>query len=162
MDDKLFNFKYFSTTFLAVLGYLLMRVALTSYFELPAGGQYLGEFVSTIYENIKYQGFRLWTGFEGFVGMIIFAFVTLLKSKKYNILLLLVLASIGSITVAFFAHDGNRGFSYSVVLLFICLYLSNYFFLKKELLYLMISIFIISLLFPMANHLRFPGGYTIM
>lgn len=162
LKDKFFNVKYLLVIFLAILTYFLLRIFLTKYFALPNGQQYGGEFISTIYENIKYQGFRYWTSFEGFIGMIMLVFFVLFQSKKYKILLLLVLASFACITVSFFAHDGNRGFSYSVVLLFICLYLANHFFTKKELLYLMISIFLISLVFPMANRLRFPGGYTIM
>lgn len=162
IENKLFNIKYLVLIGSAIIGYLAIRVFLMNYYELPKDNQYSVEFRSTIYENIKYQGFRLWSGFEGFVGLISLVYLALFLNKKYKVLFLLLLASIASITVAFFAHDGNRGFSFSLILIFICLSIASRYFTKKELLYLMISIFIISLLFPMANRLRFPNGYTIM
>lgn len=161
-QDKFINFKFLFPIIIAIIGYFLGRFLLNKYFSLPSDSKYLKEFVSTIYENIKYQGFRFWTAFEGFTGLIILALTCLFKTKNYKSLLLLILSSIVTIGVAFFAHDGNRGFSYSVVFLFICLFITTHFFTKKESLYLIISVFIISFLFPMANRLRFPGGFTIM
>ncbi len=154
--------KTIGIVFSAVILYLIGRVLLKNMYSLPQETNYYQEFSSTIYENIKYQGFRLWSGFEGFVGLFLLILINILLQKKYAETALLLSASFVSILVAFFAHDGNRGFSYALVFLFICLLQGSYYFTKKELLYLMLSIFGISLLFPMANHLRLPGGYMIM
>ncbi len=160
--SKIIYPKTLLVVFSAVFGYFIGRIVLKNLYSLPQETNYYQEFSSTVYENIKYQGFRLWSGFEGFVGMFLLTFVNLLLLKHYKETLLLIIASAASIIVAFFAHDGNRGFSYALVFLFICLLQSKHYFTKKELYYLCLSIFVISILFPMANHLRFPGGYMIM
>ncbi|MEA5140911.1 hypothetical protein [Arcicella rigui] len=164
LPDKDLKFKI-STQALATaisgIFYLGVRWYLTTSYKLY-DTIYIGEFISTFYENIKMLSLRVWFGFDGMWLLILLGLVILYREKHYFLLTALAGSLIGTIAFAFIAYDVNRGMSYSYLAILLSLMICKKYLSEKELKYLLLICFIVSVLTPTLNKFRVVGGWQFM
>lgn len=161
---KEFNVKFtFQALAVIVSGiiYVGIREYLTVYHHLN-DAIYIGEFITTFEENLKMLSLRIWAGFDGMWILIIMALIILFKEKKYQFLLTLLGSLLISIGFAFIAYDVNRGISYGFIVLLLSLVICKNYLSEKELKYVLIVCFLVSILSPTLNKYRITGGLQLM
>jgi hypothetical protein len=147
--------------FISGVIYVGIRQYLTIHYQLQEG-TYLGEFITTFKENLKMLSLRIWAGFDGMWMLIVMGLIILWREKQYQFLLILLSSLIISISFAFIAYDVNRGISYGFIALLICLGICKNYLSEKELKYVLIVCFLVSILSPTLNKFRIVGGGQLM
>jgi len=150
------NVRWFAV-FISGVIYLGIRQYLTMCYQFQEVA-YLGEFISTFKENLKMLSLRIWTGFDGMWLLIIMALIVLLKEKNYPFLGAFLGSLIASIGFAFIAYDVNRGISYGFIAILLSLVICKKYLSEKELKYVLIVCFLVSILSPTFNKFRTTGG----
>lgn len=164
LPDKEVKFKISIQALATVISgiiYLAIRWYITTSYKLY-DTVYIGEFVSTFYENIKMLSLRFWAGFEGMWLLILLALVILLKEKKYFLLIALAGSLVATVSFAFIAYDVNRGISYGFLAILLSLMICKKYLSEKELKYILLICFIVSVLSPTLNRFRLTGGWQFM
>jgi hypothetical protein len=141
--------------------YVAIRQYLTMYYQLQ-DATYAGEFITTFKENSKMLSLRIWAGFDGMWMLIVMGLIVLRREKQYQFLSILLGSLITSISFAFIAYDVNRGISYGFVVLLISLGICKNYLSEKELKYVLIVCFLVSILSPTLNKFRIVGGGQLM
>ena len=141
--------------------YVGIRQYLTIKYQLQ-DGTYIGEFITTFKENLKMISLRIWAGFDGMWMLIMMGLIVLWKEKKYQFFSILLGSLIISISFAFIAYDVNRGISYGFIALLISLGICKNYLSEKELKYILIVCFLVSILSPTLNKFRMVGGGQLM
>jgi hypothetical protein len=162
--DKEFKIKFSYqavAAFISGIIYLGIRRYLTEYHHLP-DTIYIGEFVATFYENIKMLSLRVWAGFEGMWLLVLLGLVILFREKNYQFLIPLLSALVISVSFALIAFDANRGISYGFIILLISLKIGKKYLSEKELKYLLLVCFLVSILSPTLSKYRIVGGTQLM
>jgi hypothetical protein len=149
------------SVFISGVVYLGIRQFLTIKYQLQ-DATYIGEFITTFRENLKMLSLRVWAGFDGMWMLIVMGLIILWREKKYQFLFILLSSLIISIGFAFIAYDVNRGISYSFIALLISLGICKNYLSEKELKYVLIVCFIVSILSPTFNKFRIVGGGLFM
>jgi hypothetical protein len=163
-NGKEFNLKFtFQAIAVIVSGmiYVAIRQYLTVYHHLN-DATYIGEFITTFKENLKMLSLRIWAGFDGMWMLIIMALMILFKEKNYPFLLTLLGSVLISVSFAFIAYDVNRGISYGFIALLLSLAVCKNYLSEKELKYVLIVCFLVSILSPTLNKFRIVGGVQLM
>lgn len=150
------NLRWFAV-FISGVIYLCIRQYLTVCYQFHEEA-YLVEFVSTFKENSKMLSLRIWTGFDGMWLLIIMALIVLLKEKNYPFLGAFLGSLIVSVGFAFIAYDVNRGISYGFIAILLSLVICKKYLSEKELKYVLIVCFLVSILSPTFNKFRTTGG----
>lgn len=155
----------FNTQLLAVLIsgviYVGIRQYLTIHYQLH-DAIYIGEFITTFKENLKMLSLRVWAGFDGMWMLIVMGLIILWREKQYQFFAILLGSLIISISFAFIAYDVNRGISYGFISLLISLGICKNYLSEKELKYVLIVCFLVSILSPTLNKFRMVGGGQLM
>ena len=141
--------------------YVGIRQYLTIHYQLQ-DAIYIGEFITTFKENSKMLSLRIWAGFDGMWMLIVMGLIVLWREKQYQFLSLLLGSLIISISFAFIAYDVNRGISYGFIALLISLGICKNYLSEKELKYVLIVCFLVSILSPTLNKFRIVGGGQLM
>jgi hypothetical protein len=147
--------------FISGVIYMGIRQYLTIHYQLQ-DGTYLGEFITTFKENLKMLSLRIWAGFDGMWMLIVMGLIVLWREKQYQFFLILLGSLIISISFAFIAYDVNRGISYGFIALLISLGICKNYLSEKELKYVLIVCFLVSILSPTLNKFRIVGGGQLM
>ena len=147
--------------FISGVVYVGIRQYLTIHYKLQ-DATYLGEFITTFKENFKMLSLRVWAGFDGMWLLIFMGLTILWREKQYQFLSILFISLIISISFAFIAYDVNRGISYGFIALLICLGICKNYLSEKELKYVLIVCFLVSILSPTLNKFRLVGGGQLM
>ena len=150
-----------AAVFISGVIYVGIRQYLTVHYQLQ-NTTYAGEFITTFKENSKMLSLRIWAGFDGMWVLIIMALVVLFKEKKYQFLGTFLGSLIISIGFAFIAYDVNRGISYGFISLLLSLVICKKYLSEKELKYVLIVCFLVSILSPTLNKFRIVGGGQLM
>jgi hypothetical protein len=138
------------TVFLSGVVYVGMRQYLIASHHLD-DTVYMEEFIGTFYENLKMLSLRVWGGFDGFWLLVILGLVILFREKQYKFLLALS----GS-------FDANRGISYGFIVLLFSLIICKKYLSEKELKYVLLVCFLVSILSPTLNKYRISGAGQLM
>jgi hypothetical protein len=149
------------TVFISGVIYVGIRQYLTVHYQLHEV-TYIGEFITTFKENSKMLSLRIWAGFDGMWILIIMALIVLFKEKNYQFLGTFLGSLIISIGFAFIAYDVNRGISYGFIALLLSLVICKKYLSEKELKYVLIVCFLVSILSPTLNKFRIVGGGQLM
>jgi hypothetical protein len=147
--------------FISGVIYVGIRQYLTIHYQLQ-DATYIGEFITTFKENLKMLSLRIWAGFDGMWLLIIMGLIVLWRERKYQFLFILLGGLIISISFAFIAYDVNRGISYGFIALLISLGICKNYLSEKELKYVLIVCFLVSILSPTLNKFRIVGGGQLM
>ena len=147
--------------FISGVVYTAIRQYLTIRYQLW-DATYIGEFITTFKENSKMLSLRIWAGFDGMWLLIIMALIVLVKEKNYQFLGTFLSSLIISTGFAFIAYDVNRGISYGFIALLISLAICKSYLSEKELKYVLIVCFLVSILSPTLNKFRIVGGGQLM
>ncbi len=151
----------FLAVFISGIIYVGIRQYLTIHYQLH-DGTYLGEFITTFKENLKMLSLRIWAGFDGMWLLIVMGLIVSWREKQYQFLFILLGSLIISISFAFIAYDVNRGISYGFIALLISLGICKNYLSEKELKYILIVCFLVSILSPTLNKFRMVGGGQLM
>jgi hypothetical protein len=154
------NVQWFAV-FISGVIYIGIRQYLTVYYQLHEV-TYIGEFITTFKENSKMLSLRIWAGFDGMWLLIIMGLIVLWREKNYQFLSTFLSSLIISIGFAFIAYDVNRGISYGFIALLISLGICKNYLSEKELKYVLIVCFLVSILSPTLNKFRIVGGGQLM
>jgi hypothetical protein len=138
-----------------------IRQYLTVYHHL-SDTTYIGEFITTFQENLKMLSLRIWAGFDGMWLLIIMGLIILWREKQYQFLSILFGSLIISVSFSFIAYDVNRGISYGFVALLLSLVICKNYLSEKELKYVLMVCFLVSILSPTLNKFRIVGGGQLM
>jgi hypothetical protein len=141
--------------------YVGIRQYLTIHYQLQ-DANYTGEFITTFKENSKMLSLRIWAGFDGMWILIVMGLIILWREKQDQFLLIFLGSLIISIEFAFIAYDVNRGISYGFIALLISLGICKNYLSEKELKYVLIVCFLVSILSPTLNKFRIVGGWQLM
>ncbi len=147
--------------FISGVIYVGIRQYLTIHYQLQ-DGTYIGEFITTFKENLKMLSLRIWAGFDGMWMLIVMGLIVLWREKQYQFLFILLGSLIVSISFAFIAYDVNRGISYGFIALLLSLGICKNYLSEKELKYVLIVCFLVSILSPTLNKFRIVGGGQLM
>lgn len=147
--------------FISGVVYMGIRQYLTVHYQMH-DVTYLGEFITTFKENSKMLSLRIWAGFDGMWLLIIMASIVLFKEKNYQFLGTFLGSLLISIGFAFIAYDVNRGISYGFIALLLSLMICKKYLSEKELKYILIVCFLVSILSPTLNKFRIVGGGQLM
>jgi hypothetical protein len=147
--------------FISGVIYVGIRQYLTIHYQLQEG-TYIGEFITTFKENLKMLSLRIWAGFDGMWMLILMALIILWREKKHQFFFILFGSLIISISFSFIAYDVNRGISYGFIALLISLGICKNYLSEKELKYVLIVCFLVSILSPTLNKFRIVGGGQLM
>jgi hypothetical protein len=149
------------TVFLSGVVYVGMRQYLIASHHLD-DTVYMEEFIGTFYENLKMLSLRVWGGFDGFWLLVILGLVILFREKQYKFLLALSGSLIISTSFALIAFDANRGISYGFIVLLFSLIICKKYLSEKELKYVLLVCFLVSILSPTLNKYRISGAGQLM
>jgi hypothetical protein len=161
---KGFNLKFTSQALVVIISgiiYVVIRQYLTVYHHL-SDTTYIGEFITTFQENLKMLSLRIWAGFDGMWLLIIMGLIILWREKQYQFLSILFGSLIISVSFSFIAYDVNRGISYGFVALLLSLVICKNYLSEKELKYVLMVCFLVSILSPTLNKFRIVGGGQLM
>ena len=147
--------------FISGVIYMGIRQYLTIRYQLH-DDTYMGEFITTFKENVKMLSLRVWAGFDGMWILIVMALTILFKEKNYQFLMAFLGSLITSVGFAFIAYDVNRGISYGFIALLLSLVICKKYLSEKELKYILIVCFLVSILSPTLNKFRLVGGGQLM
>ena len=147
--------------FISGVIYVGIRQYLTMKYQLQ-DAIYIGEFITTFKENSKIISLRVWAGFDGMWVLIVMGLIILWREKQYQFLSILLGSLMVSISFAFIAYDVNRGISYCFIALLISLGICKNYLSEKELKYVLIVCFLVSILSPTLNKFRIVGGGQLM
>jgi hypothetical protein len=153
--------KQLVAVFISGVIYVGIRQYLTIHYQLQ-DATYIGEFITTFKENLKMLSLRIWAGFDGMWMLIVMGLIVLWREKQYQFLSILLGSLVISISFAFIAYDVNRGISYGFIALLICLGICKNYLSEKELKYVLIVCFLVSILSPTLNKFRIVGGGQLM
>jgi len=158
------RFKWSTQALASILSgiiYLGIRRYLTEYHHLP-DTIYLGEFVTTFYENLKMLSLRIWAGFEGLWLLVFLSLAILWREKNYQLLIPFLGMLVISVSFALIAFDTNRGISYGFIVLLMSMAICKKYLADKELKYLLLVCCFVTLLSPTLSKYRIVGGGQFM
>ncbi len=163
--DKTYQLKFLPNQQMLAVGFAILSYFVIRFYLVDSLGMEAtykdGEFTEQLLGSLPSYGFKMTWILEGFWIALLLSFIILFSEKKYLILGLILLASVGMIISGFTTYDSTRSGTFVFPMIFISIIIINNQLTQREMRVVLLLIALLCFLHPLANKTH-GVGYFLM